>query len=138
MNEFKLTVFAADKPFYEGNCISLEMPTSEGQYGIWANHSDMIAAIVPGLMKVTLPDNTEKVAAVSGGIAEVSGNSVLVLVDTLEKPEEIDENRAKRAREQAKEAMLQKRSRREYYAAQARMARAMSRINVKEYENHGK
>ena len=89
-------------------------------------------------MKVTLPDNTEIVAAVSGGIAEVSGNSVLVLVDTLEKPEEIDENRAKRAREQAKEAMLQKRSRREYYAAQARMARAMSRINVKEYENHGK
>ena len=66
MNEFKLTVFAADKPFYEGNCISLVMPTSEGQYGIWANHSDMIAAIVPGLMKVTLPDNTEKVAAVSG------------------------------------------------------------------------
>ena len=47
-----------------------------------------------------------------------------------ERPEEIDANRARRAADRAKEAMLQKRSIQEYRVAQYNLARAMSRLQV--------
>ena len=62
-------------------------------------------------------------------------NQVLLLVDTAELPEEIDINQAKLSAEQAKEALLQKKSMEEYRAAQAKMARALSRMKVKKNRN---
>ena len=56
-----------------------------------------------------------------------------MLVDTAERPEEIDENRAQAAYEKAVEDSAQKRSVREYYAAQARLARAVNRLKVKRH-----
>ena len=50
MNTFSLVVLAAEKPFYNGQCESLVIPTTDGQYGIQAKHCDMIAAIVPGMI----------------------------------------------------------------------------------------
>lgn len=131
MNTFTLNVLAAEKPFYDGECVSLIVPTNDGQYGIMASHNNMIAAIVPGVLKFTEPDETVIVAAVSEGLVKVENNSVLILVDTIELPEEIDENRAKRAAEQAKEAILQKKSIQDYYSAQAKMARALGRLRAK-------
>lgn len=131
MNTFTLNVLAAEKPFYDGECVSLIVPTNDGQYGIMANHNNMIAAIVPGVLKFIKPDETVIVAAVSEGLVKVENNSVLILVDTIELPEEIDENRAKRAAEQAKEAILQKKSIQDYYSAQAKMARALGRLRAK-------
>lgn len=54
-----------------------------------------------------------------------------MLVDTAESPDEIDESRARRAADAAKEDMLRRQSVREYYAAQAKLARAMNRLKVK-------
>lgn len=131
MNIFTLTVLAAEKPFYDGECVSLVIPTVNGQYGIQANHSNMIGAILPGTMKITTPDGEVTVAAVSAGLAKIENNQVLLLVDTAERPEEIDINHAKRSAAEAKEAMLQKKSIQDYHAAQAKMARAISRLRVK-------
>lgn len=133
MKSFKLNVLAAEKPFFEGNCVSLVISTTQGQYGILANHNNMIAAIVPGILKITDSKGNETVAAVSEGLIKVEGGQVLILVDTAERPEEIDENRAKHSAEQAKEAILQKKSIQDYYAAQTKMARAISRLKVKKY-----
>ena len=52
------------------------------------------------------------------------------MVDTVERPEEIDVNRAQRAAAEAKEEMLKKRSRQEYMKAQMELARATSRLRV--------
>ena len=133
MNTFTLNVFAAEKPFFEGDCISLVIPTDGGQYGIQAMHNNMIAAIIPGMLKITASSGEEIIAAVSEGLVKVENNHVLLLVDTAERPEEIDENRAKRSVEQAKEAILQKKSIQDYYAAQSKMARAIGRLRVKNY-----
>lgn len=133
MNCFELNVLAAEKPFFEGNCVSLVIPTIHGQYGIQAMHSNMIAAIVPGMLKIKGEKDLEIIAAVSEGLVKVENGQVLILVDTAERPEEIDENHARRSAEQAKEAILQKRSIQDYHAAQAKMARAISRLRVKRY-----
>ena len=45
---FHLDILAASVPFYRGDCVSLVLPTTDGEYGILANHSNMIAALVPG------------------------------------------------------------------------------------------
>ena len=136
MNTFNLKVLAADKPFFDGECISLVVATNDGEMGIWANHANMIAAIVPGIMRINSPDGME-IAAVSEGIIKIEDNDVLILADTIERPEEIDINRAKRAMAEAKEAILQKKSIKDYYAAQARMTRAISRLKTTQYKSKG-
>lgn len=133
MNTFSLVVLAAEKPFYNGQCESLVIPTTDGQYGIQAKHCDMIAAIVPGMIKMTLPGGEETVAAVSEGLIKVEHGEVLLLIDTVERPDEIDAIAAQRSADQAKEAILQKKSIMDYNAAQAKMARAVSRLKTKRY-----
>lgn len=137
-NKFFLHILAADKPFYEGECVSLVVPTLQGQYGVMAHHSNYISAVVPGELDFTVEeDGKEKRirAAVSEGIVKVEKNEVLVLVDTAESPDEIDESRARRAADAAKEDMLRRQSVREYYAAQAKLARAMNRLKVKKHNS---
>ena len=131
MTTFPVHIFAADCMFYEGPCESLVVPTSQGQYGVLANHSNMIAAIIPGMLTYRLPGEEKQVAAVSAGLIKVENGEVLILVDSAERPEEIDENRARRAADDAKEALLQKQSIQEYRAAQANLARAINRLRVK-------
>jgi len=55
---------------------------------------------------------------------------VTVLVETAERPEEIDEVRAKEALERAEEQLRQKQSIREYYHSRASLARAMTRLKA--------
>lgn len=131
MNHFSLVVLAAERSFYDGECVSLVIPTLDGQYGIQANHSNTIGAVVPGMLKITTPEEEVIIAAVSEGLVKIENNQVLILVDTAERPEEIDENHARYSAQEAKEAMLQKKSIQDYHAAQAKMARAINRLKVK-------
>lgn len=131
MNSFSLHILAAERNFYEGECTSLVVPITDGSYGIMAKHRNMVAAIVPGIMEYSLPEGERVVVCVSQGILIVADNDVKVLVDTVETPEEIDENRARAAAEEAKEVMLQKKSIQEYKSAQLRIAREMNRLKLK-------
>ncbi len=135
MRMFRVDILAADKPFYQGDCQSLQVPTSGGQYGVLAGHRNMIAAIVPGTLHFRDGDGKEQVAAVSEGMIKIENGKVLMLIDSMERPEEIDANRARREAEEAKEEILQKKSIQSYYTAQARMARALNRLKVKEKFN---
>ena len=131
MNTFSLHILAAERSFYEGDCLSLVVPLTDGLYGIQSNHRNMVAAIVPGIMEYSLPNEERVEACVSQGILIVADNDVKVLVDTVETPDEIDENMARLAAEEAKEALLQKQSIQEYKSAQMRIAREMNRLKVK-------
>ena len=66
----------------------------------------------------------------SNGLLKVEDGEVLILVDTIERPEEIDINRARRDADAAKEALLQKRSIQEYHTAQANLSRALNRLQL--------
>lgn len=135
MTPFRVQILAADHPFYDGECCSLMLPTPTGMYGIQAHHSNMITAITAGTLRYRIREDEELEAAVSGGLVKVENGEVLILVDTAERPEDIDANRARRDADAAKEAMLQKKSIMEYQAAQATLARAVSRLRVKRRHN---
>ena len=133
MDTFQVRILAADDSFFEGNCQFMVIPTSDGALGILAHHSNMIAAVVPGELRFQPDDGALRTASVSAGLVKVENNEVLVLVDAAERPEDIDVNRAKRAADEAREALLQQKSRQEYKRAQANLARAISRLLVREH-----
>lgn len=137
MDTFQVHILAADRTFYEGPCVSLTIPTSDGEQGILAHHSPMIAAVQTGTLRWQAPGGEVELAAVSPGMVKVENNEVLVLVDSAERPEEIDEVRARREADQAREALLQQRSRQEHQVAQATLARALNRLRVKSHGIRG-
>jgi len=134
MDTFQVHILAADKTLYEGPCVSLTIPASDGERGILAHHSSLLAAIVTGTIRWQPPGEAVQLAAVSPGMMKVEDNDVLVLVDSAERPEEIDEARARRTADEAREAILQKRSRQEHQLAQATLARALNRLRVKNHD----
>ena len=107
------------------------MSAPDGEKGILANHETMVIAIVVGTAKVQLAGEDEwKDLAVGSGFAEIVNNRVTLLVDTAERPEDIDVRRAREQQERAEEQMRQKQSIQEYYHTQASLARAMNRLRV--------
>ena len=102
-----------------------------GQYGIKARHRNLVVAIVPGVIKYRIPfDDKLYEASVSEGMVRIEDGDVLMLVNTAERPEEIDAERSRLRAEEAREIMLQKRSMQEYYSAEATLRRAMVRLRV--------
>jgi len=130
MSTFSLKVIASDKIFFDGRAEVLIIPEIDGEKAILAHHEDMVIAIGIGDMKFRLEDNTWVNAVVGQGFAQVINNRVSVLVDTAERPEDIDAARAKDALERAKEQLRQKQSLQDFHLSQASMARAMSRLKV--------
>ena len=130
MEKFILNITASSGEFYQGYCESLTLPTGDGVYGVQAGHNPVLVALHMGIAKFTVDGETREVL-VGDGIAEVTPTFVLLLVDSAERPEEIDANRAKRAADAAREALLQKQSFREYHEAQVTLARAIARLRVK-------
>ena len=67
------------------------------------------------------------------GLVKVEDGEVLILAESIERPEEIDANRAKREADEAREAMLQQRSIREFKMAELELARTANRLRVKRH-----
>ena len=133
MNTFELKVIAIDKTFFTGKCQQVLVSATDGSIGIMAHHENTVMALVEGPMRIQLEDGTWLEAVTGIGHAQIAYNRVTILVDFAEKPEEIDERRAKEALERAQEAMRQKQSIQEYHMSQANMARAMARLAVKKH-----
>ncbi len=131
MNTFKVHILSAHRTFYEGECESIIIPAVDGQYGVLAGHCNTVRAIVPGKLIFRAPGQEAQEVAVSAGIMKVEDNDVLILADSVLRPEEIDEVRAEREAAEAKEAMLQKLGRQEYLSAQAQLARAVSKLKIR-------
>lgn len=131
MRAFALRVLSPERMFYEGDCESLVFPAADGAFGVQAKHGSMISAIVPGVLEFRTPDGVTHTASVSEGLIKVEDGEALVLVDTIERPEEIDVRRAEERMREAKEALRQKQSLEEFRVNEARLARSAARLKTK-------
>ena len=109
MNTFSLKVIASDKVFFDGKCGIIIVPALDGEQAIMSHHEDMVIAIDEGEMRFQ-PEGTDnwEYAVVGMGFVEIVNNRVTLLVETAERPEEIDVARAREAKERAEEQMRQK------------------------------
>ena len=129
MNSFILNITASSGEFYQGSCESMVLPVSDGVYGVQAGHSPVLVAIHMGMLKFTVDGETREIL-VGDGIAEVTPTFVLLLVDSAERPEDIDKNRAEAARIRAEERLQHKQSMHEYYQTKIALDRAMQRLQT--------
>ena len=129
MEKFVLNITASSGEFFQGECESLTLPTADGQYGVQAGHSPVLVALEMGIMQFTVNGETRNVL-VGDGIAEVTPAYVVLLVDSAERPEDIDKNRAEAARIRAEERLQHKQSMHEYYQSKIALNRAMQRLQA--------
>lgn len=127
---FNLHIRSADRDFYEGECVGLTLRLPDGDFGFLANHSPMVAAVVPGMLTCRLENGSVIAAATGSGIVRFENNDALVLLDSVEYPEEIDAARAQAAVEHAQEALKNSRTRQEKLQAQSDLARARNRLKA--------
>ena len=137
MNTFKLQVVGLDKLFYDGVCEALTIPAVDGEKGVLAGHEPVVMAITAGEMRYTV-EGKEHDAVVGCGFAEITNDKVIVITDFAQKPEEIDIERAERAKVRAEERLREKESQIEFARSQAELARAMARLKVAKRKRNGR
>ena len=130
METFGLKIIASDGVFYEGRCKKLIIPAPDGEKGILAHHENMVIAVNIGIAHLNYDGDDWKDIAVGTGFAEIVNNRVTLIVDTAEKPEDIDIRHAREQKERAEEQLRQKQSIQQYYPTQASLARAMNRLRL--------
>lgn len=110
---------------------AITLPTKMGEITILPDHLPIVSSLVPGEVRVRVGGQDISMA-VSGGFIEVTPGRVVVLADTAERAEEIDERRAEEAREKARKLMQEKRVAEEtdYVALAAKLEKELARLHV--------
>ena len=97
-DSFHLKILAADKTFFDGEALSLSIPAFDGSYQILAHHEPVVMALKEGVLRFRFmnEEGTETLrTGVNGlGLVNVRKDVVMVLVDSIEAPEDIDRARA--------------------------------------------
>jgi F-type H+-transporting ATPase subunit epsilon len=133
MENMKLHVVTPEGCAFSGEVRSVIVRTTEGDVGILKNHTNYVAAIKYGMLKITDPDGNARIAACMNGFVSVEAEQVRILATTFEFADDLDIARANRAKEEA-DARLSDASLtdEERAIADARRLRAENRIRVYE------
>ena len=127
---FKLEIVTPDGLLFDGEASKIIVRTTEGDVGILAKHSDYVAPLAIGVARVFTEDG-ERRAACAGGMVTVSGGIVRVIASTFEWAEDIDVNRALKAKEKATAKLENfKRSDYEYRLAEIKLKKSLARLRV--------
>ena len=132
MNTFYLRVISSNKIFFEGRVEKIILPLEDGEKAVLAHHENMVIATSIGEIRITTSKGEQVVGVVGEGFVQIVNNRVVLIVDSAEKPEDIDRVRAKEAKIRAEERLRQKESLKEYKQSEASLARALTRLKVTE------
>ena len=127
---FSVEVITPDRVFYEGEAIMLELCTTEGEIGILKGHIPLTAVIAPGLMRIRESESETKVAALHAGFIEILQESVRIMAELVEWPDEIDLNRAEEARIRAERRLGEKASGTNLARAELALKKSIVRIEA--------
>lgn len=131
MSELFLEIISPSRQVFSGEIKSITVPGTKGRFQVLKNHAPIISTFEIGMIRVDLKDKP-KYFATAGGTIEVLNNKVLVLADSIESVDEIDLDRALKAKERAEKRLSEKKPDIDVERAQAALARALNRIKVKE------
>lgn len=129
-NVMRLEVTTPERVFYEADVRMVELTTTEGEVGIYPKHIPMTMIVAPGILTITESDGTKKEASLMKGFLEITGDSMSILAEVAEWPEEIDLERAKRAKERAKKRLAAKEAEIDTARAELALKRALIREKI--------
>ena len=124
-----LQIVTPDRLVVQEQVDELQIPGSEGYFGVLPGHTPMLASLAVGEMWYR--KGTEKTYLVlAGGFAEVLPDRVTLLANVAETAEQIDVPRAESARKRAEERLGQPRADIDYERARLALQKAVARLDV--------
>jgi len=131
-DELMLEIVSPEKMVFSGKIEEVTIPGTEGEFGVLRGHEAFLSSVDIGELNY-LKDGKKTYYAVNTGYAEVTSDRVTVLVETAERAEDIDKDRALKAKDNA-EARLSQLTKEDidYELMRAALARAIARITVAE------
>jgi len=125
-------IVSAEEEIFSGD-VQMVVATGEmGELGIAPRHAPLITRLKPGQVRLTLADGEEQLFYVSGGILEVQPQVVTLLTDTAIRGGDLDEAKAREAKEEAERMLANRGDGMELAEAQAKLAEAMAQLQALE------
>ncbi|MBR1832224.1 MAG: ATP synthase F1 subunit epsilon [Ruminiclostridium sp.] len=132
MTPFKLQIITPDGVFFDGMTDNVIVRTTVGDKGILAHHEPYVAAITISKFKVRI-DGEFRYAAISSGVIKVSKDKTVILAQSCEWADEIDVDRAVRAKQVAEERIStyeKTNDQKNLDIAEFKLKRALNRIEI--------
>jgi F-type H+-transporting ATPase subunit epsilon len=128
---FQLRLLTPYRSLFDGEVDAVIVPGEHGEFGVLAMHTKFVTTLKPGVLRYVKEGQTVRYA-VSGGFAEVHQDGVTVLADSMERPEDIDADRAKESRDRAYKELEQRSSMepKQVLRWEDRLARAENRLKL--------
>jgi F-type H+-transporting ATPase subunit epsilon len=134
MKQFNLEIITPEKVAYKAEVVGITLPGTNGEFQVLFNHAPLVSTFEVGIIKILVDENTGIAFATSGGTVDIKDNNVLVLANTLERPDQIDIDRAKESAERARKRLTsEKKAEIDASRAEASLTRALNRLKVARY-----
>ena len=131
-DELMLEIVTPEKMTFSGKVEEVTIPGAEGEFGVLRGHEPFLSSVDIGELNF-IKDSKKTHYSVNTGYAEVTANKVTILIETAEKSDHIDKNRAQIARDNAEARLAQiAKDDVEYEKVRAALARAIVRLSVSE------
>lgn len=125
-----LDIVTPERVLFAGKVAMLRAPGMLGSFQVFPGHLPFVTTLDVGQIDIRLPDGTERAIATSGGFVEVLRSGITVLAETAEFAEEIDVERAERARQLAYQRLHAREQGIDRDAEEMALARAMNQLRV--------
>jgi F-type H+-transporting ATPase subunit epsilon len=103
----RVQIVTAEREVYAEEAVDMVVaPGAEGVVGILPRHAPLLTTLSPGIVRIK-KGGSEEAMAVGGGFLQVARDQVLILADTAERADEIDEARAEEGRRRARENLAE-------------------------------
>ena len=130
--KLSLRVVTPDCVKYDAKTDMVIMRCITGDLGIMANHAPYSAILDYGVLRI-LNENIERKMAVFGGIAQVQDNTVTILTNDAQWPEDIDRTKAEADREEMERHLKENLDAMQIQREQVSMRRTLVQIEVSAY-----
>lgn len=138
----KLEFITLSGPKIQNDVYEVILPTSEGDIAVYPHHEPLVVTIVPGVIAVRHKkddsDSARDIFATNGGVAEISGDAIRLLVNEADHADEIVEQEAAEAFAAAKKLKEEAKDEIELERAEALVDRQAVRLKVAELRRHRK
>lgn len=129
-NKIKFEITTPERIVFSDEVDEVILPTMNGEIGVLPHHIPLVSLLVPGEVRIKKGSETIYMA-VSGGFIQVRPDKVVVLADSADREEEIDEQKAEEARQRAKKLLSETRADdAEFAAISALLEKELARLKV--------
>ncbi|MBP7579088.1 MAG: ATP synthase F1 subunit epsilon [Candidatus Obscuribacter sp.] len=130
-NTINLKIITPERIVFESPVDQVTAVSRDGELTILPGHEPLVTTLAIDVMRFKR-QGEEETAAIIGGIMEVSTSEVTIMSDMAEMDVEIDETRAKQAKEKAEAEKIQKTDKMDVYVSEMALSRAMARPRAAE------